>query len=172
MFELSTGLPPTQGEHDHSIPLLLGSQCPNVLPYRNIFSQNNEIEKIIRELLFVRLILPITIPYSSPVVMVLNKEGDWRMCPNFLAPNKLTIKDKFPIPVIDDLLDEVHGDQYFTKLDLHLGYHHIRMKEQDIPKTTFHAREGYYEFLVMPFRLCNAPFTFQNIMNKILKLYI
>ena len=109
VLELPTGLPPTLGEHDHSILLILGSQRHNVFPSRYPFSQKNEIENIIQELLVAGVIFPNTSPYSSLVVMVLKKEGDWRICPNFEALTKLTINDKFPIPVIDDLLDELHG---------------------------------------------------------------
>jgi hypothetical protein len=122
VFSTPQGLPPSRGNHDHSIPLVPGIIPPNIRPYRHPFSQKNEIQKMVQELLNVGVICPSTSPYSSPVVMVLKKEGSWKMCPDFRALNKLTIKDKFPIPVIDDLLDELSGAQFFTKLDLRSGY--------------------------------------------------
>jgi hypothetical protein len=166
-FSTPQGLPPSRGVHDHSIPLVPGILPPNIHLYHHPFSQKNEIEKMVQELLNAGVIHPSTSPYSSPVVMVLKKEGSWKMCPDFHTLNKLTIKDKFPIPVIDDLLDELSGTQFFTKLDLRSGYHQICMKGEDIPKTTFRTHEGHYEFLVMPFGLCNAPSTFQSLMNHV-----
>jgi hypothetical protein len=127
IFSTPQGIYPSRGVHDHSIPLVPGSLPPNVLPYRHPFPEKNEIEKIMQELLQAGVIHPNTSPYSSPVVMALKKEGTWCMCPDFRAFNKLTIKDKFPIFVIDDLLDELSGAHYFTKLDLCYGYHQIRM---------------------------------------------
>jgi hypothetical protein len=106
VFSTPQGLSPSHGVHDHSIPLIPGSLPPNIRPYHHPFSQKNEIEKMVQELLNAGVIRPSTSPYSFPVVMILKKEGSWHMCPDFRALNKLTIKDKFPIPVIDDLLDD------------------------------------------------------------------
>jgi hypothetical protein len=123
VFSTPQGLPPSYGVHDHSIPLVPGSLPPNICLYHYPFFQKNEIEKMVQQLLNASVIHPSTSPYSSLVVMVLKKEGSWRMCPDFRPLKKLTIKDKFPILVIDDLLDELSGAQFFTKLDLHSGYH-------------------------------------------------
>jgi hypothetical protein len=169
--DIPKGLPPTRN-HDHEIHLIPRSIPPNIRPYGYPYAHKSKIEHMVEEMLEDDIIRPSQSSYSTPVVMVFKKDSSWHMCPDYRDLNKITIKDKFSITIIDDFLDELHGAIYFTKLDLCLAYHQIRIKEEDIPKTTFRTHEGHYEFLIMPFGLTNAPSTFQGLMNSIFKPFL
>jgi hypothetical protein len=163
---------PSSRQIDHNILLKEGTAPVNVRPCRYAHYQKKEIEKQVQEMINFGLVQPNINPFSSLVLLVKKKDGNWRFCTDYRALNAAIIKDRFPIPTIEDMLDELYGASYFTKLNLRAGYHQVRISPPDIPKTAFRTHNGYYEYLVMPFGLCNTPSTFQAIINSIFRPHL
>ena len=164
--ELPKKLPPRR-EEDHKIELESGAKPPAMGPYRMAPPELEELRRQLKDLLDAGFIQLSKAPYGAPVLFQKKHDGSLRMCIDYRALNKVTVKNKYPIPLIADLFDQLGRAKFFTKLDLRSGYYQVRIAEGDEPKTTCVTRYGSYEFLVMPFGLTNAPATFCTLMNKI-----
>ena len=152
---------------EHVIPTLPDAQPPFMRMSRLSPAELAEVKSQVQDLLKRGLIEPSTSAYGAPILFVKKKTGELRMVVDYRALNKLTVKNRYPLPRIDDLFDKLHGAQYFTGLDAASGFHQILLKPGDRPKTAFRTPFGHYQFKVLPFGLTNAPATFQTVMNKL-----
>ena len=164
--DLPAHLPPKRTV-DHKIELIEGATTPQRLTYRLSTAEQDELRRQLTDLLAKGHIRPSKSPYSSPVIFVRKKDGTLRMCVDYRGLNRITIRDRYPLPRIEELLDRLKGAKLFSKLDLRSGYNQVRVADGDIEKTAFGTRYGSYEFCVLPFGLTNAPATFMRLMNTI-----
>ncbi|GKC92141.1 putative reverse transcriptase domain-containing protein, partial [Tanacetum coccineum] len=141
-------------------------------PYQLAPSEMKELSEQIKELSDKGFIRPSSLPWGAPVLFVKKKDGSFRMCIDYRELNKLTVKNRYPLPRIDDLFDQLQGSSFYSKIDLRSGYHQLRVREEDIPKIAFRTRYGHYEFQGMPFGLTNAPAAFMDLMNRVCKPYL
>jgi hypothetical protein len=169
--KLPPGVPPDRGI-DHSIELVPGSVPPYKGMYRLSPKELAEVEQQSKELLDNGLIEPSRSPYGAPILFVQKKDGSLRMCVDYRALNKITVKNRYPLPRIDDLLDKLSGAKVFSSLDLRSGYHQVRISAKDVPKTAFRTPMGHFQFKVLCFGLTNAPATFQKVMNDIFQKHL
>ena len=165
------GLPPDR-EIEFCLDLVPGTSPISIAPYRMAPAENVELRKQLQELMEKGFIRPSTSPWGAPVLFVKKHDGSLRLCVDYRQLNRVTIKNKYPLPRIDELFDQLGGSRYFSKIDLRSGYHQLRVREEDVSKTAFRTRYGHYEFLVMPFGLTNAPAAFMDLMNRVFRPYL
>jgi hypothetical protein len=165
------GMPPER-ELEFTIDLKPGTEPIARTPYRMSTPELQELKMQLKELLDLGLIRPSVSPWGAPVIFIRKKDGSWRLCIDYRQLNKATIKNQYPLPRIDDLFDQMKGATVFSKIDLRSGYHQLRIKEDDVPKTAFKTRFGHYEFTVLPFGLTNAPGVFMSLMNGVFREYL
>jgi hypothetical protein len=168
VFAESTQLSPVSNL-DHKIPLFPGAKSVNIRPYRSFLIQKEEIERLVKDMLKNGIIQHSSSSFASPVLLVKKKYNTWRFCIDYGHLNSLTVQNKLPISLVDELLNELHGSRFFSKLDIRSAYHQVRMFKADVEKTAFRTHHGHYEFKVMPFGLTNAPTTFQTLINNVLE---
>jgi hypothetical protein len=165
------GMPPDR-EVEFVIDLLPGTAPISKHPYRMSVEELKELKKQLTKLQEARYIRPSSSPWGALALFVQMKDGSQRMCVDYRSLNDVTIKNKYPLPRIDDLFDQMRGARVFSKIDLTSGYHQMKIRPSDIPKTAFSTRYGLYEFTVMSFGLTNAPAYFMNLMNKVFMEYL
>ncbi|GJS61018.1 putative reverse transcriptase domain-containing protein [Tanacetum coccineum] len=165
------GLPPTR-QVEFQIDLIPGAAPVARAPYRLAPSEMKELSEQLKELSDKGFIRPSSSPWGALVLFVKKKDGSFWMCIDYRELNKLTVKNRYPLPRINDLFDQLQGSSVYSKIDLSLGYHQLRVREEDILKTAFRTRYGHYEFQVMPFGLTNAPAVFMDLMNWVCKPYL
>jgi hypothetical protein len=165
------GMPPDR-DIEFIIDLLSGTPPISRRPYRMPVNELVELKKQIAELQSKGFIRPSSSPWGVPVLFVEKKDGTQWMCVDYRSLNEVTIKNKYPLPRIENLFDQLKGASVFSKIDLRSGYHQLKIRESDIPKITFRIRYGLYEYTVMSFGLTNAPAYFMYLMNKVFMEYL
>ncbi|KAL0536475.1 hypothetical protein IC582_025424 [Cucumis melo] len=165
------GLPPHR-EVEFAIELEPGTVPISRAPYRMAPAELKELKVQLQELLDKGFIRPSVSPWGAPVLFVKKKDGSMRLCIDYRELNKVTVKNRYPLPRIDDLFDQLQGATVFSKIDLRSGYHQLRIKDEDVPKTAFRSRYGHYEFIVMSFGLTNAPAVFMDLMNRVFREFL
>ena len=157
---------------DLSIEIIPGIVLMSRAPHKMAPTELKELNSQLQEILDKGFIRPSVSPWGAPILLVKKKDDTLLMCIDYRQINKMTVKNKYPLPRIEDLFDQLNGASVFSKIDLGLGYYQLRVKDVDVPKTAFRTQYGHYEFLVMPFGFTNAPTTFMDLMNRVFRPYV